>query len=78
MKIRRFGNSGLEVSAIGFGCMGTSFSYGPPKDKEEMKSLLRTVVERGVTFFSRPLKHPAHLVMKILWVKPSLLFVGRW
>jgi len=41
----------LVVSAIGLGCMGMSFSYGPPKDKQEMISLIRTAVERGVTFF---------------------------
>ena len=41
----------LEVSALGLGCMGMSFSYGPPKDKQEMISLLRTAVERGITFF---------------------------
>ena len=51
MKTRRLGNSGLEVSALGLGCMGMSFSYGPPPDKLEMISLLRTAVERGVTFF---------------------------
>jgi len=51
MKKRTLGNSGLEVSALGLGCMGMSFSYGPPKDKQEMISLLRTAVERGVTFF---------------------------
>src|SRR5262249_1825633 len=51
MKKRKLGNSGLEVSAIGLGCMGMSFGYGPPKDKQEMISLLRTAVERGVTFF---------------------------
>src|SRR6204780_4867734 len=48
---RKLGNSGLEVSALGLGCMGMSFSYGPPKDKQEMISLIRTAVERGVTFF---------------------------
>jgi aryl-alcohol dehydrogenase-like predicted oxidoreductase len=48
---RTLGNSGLEVSAIGLGCMGMSWSYGPPKDKQEMVSLLRAAVERGVTFF---------------------------
>ncbi len=48
---RTLGNSGLEVSALGLGCMGMSFSYGPPKDKQEMISLLRSAVERGVTFF---------------------------
>src|SRR5207245_9243432 len=44
-------SSGLEVSALGLGCMGMSFSYGPPKDKQEMTSLLRAAVERGITFF---------------------------
>jgi aryl-alcohol dehydrogenase-like predicted oxidoreductase len=48
---RQLGNSGLEVSAIGFGCMGMSWSYGPPKDKQEMIALLHAAVERGVTFF---------------------------
>jgi aryl-alcohol dehydrogenase-like predicted oxidoreductase len=51
MKKRKLGNSNLEVSAIGLGCMGMSFSYGPPKDKREMTSLLRAAVERGITFF---------------------------
>ena len=48
---RILGKSGLEVSALGLGCMGMSFSYGPPKDKQEMISLIRAAVERGVTFF---------------------------
>ena len=48
---RKLGKSNLEVSAIGLGCMGMSFSYGPPKDKQEMISVLRAAVERGVTFF---------------------------
>lgn len=51
MQKRKLGNSNLEVSAIGLGCMGMSFSYGPPKDKEEMTSLLRAAVEHGITFF---------------------------
>src|SRR5450631_3224588 len=51
MQKRILGNSGLEVSALGLGCMGMSFSYGPPKDKQEMIALLRTAVERGITFF---------------------------
>ena len=51
MQKRKLGNSNLEVSAIGLGCMGMSFSYGPPADKQEMISLIRTAVERGVTFF---------------------------
>jgi aryl-alcohol dehydrogenase-like predicted oxidoreductase len=51
MQKRKLGKSGLEVSAIGLGCMGMSFSYGPPKDKQEMTALLHASVERGVTFF---------------------------
>src|SRR6478609_263491 len=51
MKKRKLGKTGLEVSALGLGCMGMSFSYGPPKDKQEMITLLRAAVERGVTFF---------------------------
>jgi aryl-alcohol dehydrogenase-like predicted oxidoreductase len=51
MKKRKLGKSGLEVSAMGLGCMGMSFGYGPPKDKLEMIALLRAAVERGVTFF---------------------------
>ena len=48
---RKLGNSGLEVSALGLGCMGMSFSYGPPKDKQEMTALLHAAVEQGITFF---------------------------
>jgi aryl-alcohol dehydrogenase-like predicted oxidoreductase len=51
MQTRRLGTSGLEVSALGLGCMGMSFSYGPPKDPQEMTGVLRAAVERGVTFF---------------------------
>ena len=51
MQKRKLGKSNLEVSAIGLGCMGMSFSYGPPKDKQEMTALLRAAVERGITFF---------------------------
>jgi len=51
MQKRKLGNSGLEVSAVGLGCMGMSFSYGPAADKREMISLLRSAVDRGVTFF---------------------------
>lgn len=63
MQKRKLGKSNLEVSAIGLGCMGMSFSYGPPKDKQEMISLIRTAVERGVTFFdTAEVNGPRHLV----------------
>src|SRR3989454_4611523 len=51
MQKRKLGKSNLEVSAIGLGCMGMSFGYGPAADKKEMMSLIRSAVERGVTFF---------------------------
>ncbi|MDE3104580.1 MAG: aldo/keto reductase [Acidobacteriota bacterium] len=51
MQTRTLGNSNLQVSAIGLGCMGMSFSYGAPKDRQEMIALLRAAVDRGVTFF---------------------------
>jgi aryl-alcohol dehydrogenase-like predicted oxidoreductase len=51
MQKRKLGNSNLEVSALGLGCMGMSFGYGPAADKQEMISLIRSTVERGITFF---------------------------
>ncbi|MDZ7292805.1 MAG: aldo/keto reductase [candidate division KSB1 bacterium] len=51
MDKRKLGKSNLEVSALGLGCMGMSFGYGPPANKQEMISLIRTAVERGITFF---------------------------
>jgi aryl-alcohol dehydrogenase-like predicted oxidoreductase len=51
MEKRKLGNSGLEVSAIGLGCMGMSFAYGTPPDRQEMIKLIRAAVDRGVTFF---------------------------
>jgi aryl-alcohol dehydrogenase-like predicted oxidoreductase len=51
MQKRRLGNSNLEVSALGLGCMGMSFGYGPPMDKREAISLIHSAIERGVTFF---------------------------
>src|SRR4051812_1071632 len=51
MEKRKLGNSNLEVSAIGLGCMGMSFGYGPAADKQEMIALIRKAVEKGVTFF---------------------------
>src|SRR4051812_32525924 len=51
MQKRKLGKSGLEVSALGLGCMGMSFGLGPPADRQEMIALIRAAVERGVTFF---------------------------
>jgi len=51
MDTRTLGSAGLEVSALGLGCMGMSFSYGPPADRSEMTALIRSAVEQGVTFF---------------------------
>jgi aryl-alcohol dehydrogenase-like predicted oxidoreductase len=51
MQKRKLGKSNVEVSALGLGCMSMSFGYGPPADKQEMIALIRTAVERGVTFF---------------------------
>src|ERR1041385_7322923 len=51
MQKRRLGKSNLEVSALGLGCMGMSFGYGPPKDQQEMIAVIRGAFERGVTFF---------------------------
>src|SRR5436305_10084253 len=51
MQKRKLGKSNLDVSAIGLGCMGMSWSYGPPMDKQEAIALIRAAVERGVTFF---------------------------
>src|SRR5206468_1956076 len=51
MQKRKLGKSNLEVSALGFGCMGMSWSYGPPKDKKEMIALIHAAVDKGVTFF---------------------------
>lgn len=51
MQTRKLGESGLEVSAIGLGCMGMSFGYGPASDKQEMIKLIRSAFDKGVTFF---------------------------
>ncbi len=51
MKKRKLGNSNLEVSELGFGCMGMSYGYGPPADKQQAISVIRAAVDRGVTFF---------------------------
>ena len=51
MQKRKFGKSGLEVSALGLGCMGMSFGYGPPGDEQEMISVIRSAVDLGINFF---------------------------
>jgi len=77
MKKRRLGKSNLEVSAIGLGCMGMSFSYGPPKDKQEMISLLHAAVERGVTFFDTAEVYGPFTNEELVG-EGSLLFGSRW
>jgi len=71
MQKRKLGNSNLEASAIGLGCMGMSFGYGPPADKQEMISLIRTAVERGVTFFDTAEVYGPSDV-GTLWVNPRV------
>jgi aryl-alcohol dehydrogenase-like predicted oxidoreductase len=77
MQKRRLGKNGLEVSGIGLGCMGMSWSYGPPKDKHEMIALIRAAVERGITFFDRR-KFMGRSLMKSLLARRSSHFVGKW
>ena len=77
MQKRKLGKSNLEVSAIGLGCMGMSFSYGPPKDKQEMTALLRAAVERGITFFDTAEVYGPFRT-KSSWAKPSRRFADRW
>jgi len=77
MQKRKLGKSKLGVSALGLGCMGMSFSYGPPKDKQEMIALLRTAVERGITFFDTA-ESMARSRTKNSWARLSLRSVGKW
>jgi predicted aldo/keto reductase-like oxidoreductase len=77
MQKRKLGKSNLEVSALGLGCMGMSFGYGPPADKEEMIALIRTAVERGVTS-STQLRHTVRSPTKNWWVRPSHRSANRW
>jgi aryl-alcohol dehydrogenase-like predicted oxidoreductase len=77
MKKRKLGKSNLEVSAIGLGCMGMSYGYGPAVDKKEGISLIRSAVERGVTFFDTAEVY-GPFTTKNSWVKPSHLSVSKW
>lgn len=77
MKTRRLGNSDLEVSALGLGCMGMSFGFGPASDEQEMISVIRSAVERGVTFFDTAEVY-GPFTNKRSWERPSLHSGGRW
>jgi hypothetical protein len=77
MQKRKLGKSNLEVSALGLGCMGLSYGYGPASDKQEAISLIRKAVELGITF-SIPLKLMVHFTTKSFLVKHWLHFVIKW
>jgi aryl-alcohol dehydrogenase-like predicted oxidoreductase len=77
MQKRKLGKSNLEVSAVGLGCMGMSYGYGPAADKQEMISLLATAVERGITFFDTA-QATVRSRTKSLWARASLPSVGKW
>ena len=77
MQKRTLGKNGLEVSALGLGCMGMSFGYGPPADKQEMISLLRAAVERSVTFFDTAEVY-GPFTNEELGAKPSPPSGGKW
>jgi aryl-alcohol dehydrogenase-like predicted oxidoreductase len=74
---RRLGNSNLEVSAIGLGCMGLSFGYGPAVEKQQGIALIRAAVERGVTFFDTAEVYGRSRT-KNSSAKPSRLSVSKW
>ena len=76
MQKRKLGKSDLEVSALGLGCMGLSFGYGPAVDKQEGISLIRTGVERGVTFLTPP-RSTARSRTGSSWAKPSPPSAGK-
>ena len=77
MQKRKLGKSNLEVSAIGLGCMGMSFGYGPPKDKQEMISVIRRR-SNAASHSSIPPKCTVHSPTKNSWAKPSLPFASKW
>jgi len=77
MQKRKLGKSNLEVSAIGLGCMGMSFGYGPAGDKQSMIALIRAAVERGVTFFDTA-DGMARSQTKSLWGRRWLRSATRW
>jgi aryl-alcohol dehydrogenase-like predicted oxidoreductase len=77
MQKRILGKSGLEVSALGLGCMGMSFGYSPAGDKQEMISLLRAAVERGITCFDTAEVY-VHSRTRNSWAKPSPPSEGKW
>src|SRR5256885_876372 len=75
MQQRKLGNSNLEVSAVGLGCMGMSFGYGPAADRQEMISLLRSAVDRGVRIAKQKKATPAQIALAWLlarkpWIVP--------
>ena len=76
MQQRKLGKSNLEVSAIGLGCMGMSFGYGPPKDKQDMISVIRSAAELGVTFFDTAEVYGPFTNEELVG-KPSLPCVGN-
>jgi hypothetical protein len=77
MQKRKLGKSGLEVSALGLGCMGMSHGYGPPADKQEMIDLIRVAVDRGITF-SIPPKSTVHLLTRNWSARRSRPLEARW
>jgi len=77
MQKRKLGNSNLEVSALGLGCMGMSFSYGPPKETKEMTALYGRPSNAASRSLTRP-KSTARTSTKNWWAKPSLLSAGKW
>lgn len=77
MKKRKLGNSNLEVSAIGFGCMNMSFGYGPAADKQQAIAVIRAAVERGVTLFDTAEVY-GRLPMRKSSEKPLLPCGTKW